>query len=137
MQLLPVNTVLQLANLAQGGPSHNYVLLAVMAILAVGFACAPIVLSAILAPKKPGEIKESPFECGVESKGDPWVQFKVQYYLYALAFVIFDIEVVFIYPWAAAFTGLTFGAFMAMGVFIILLAESLVYLWLKGVLTWK
>ena len=137
MQLLPVNTVLQLANLAQGGPSHNYVLLAVMAILAVGFACAPIVLSAILAPKKPGEIKESPFECGMESKGDPWVQFKVQYYLYALAFVIFDIEVVFIYPWAAAFTGLTFGAFMAMGVFIILLAESLVYLWLKGVLTWK
>ena len=137
VQLLPVNTVLQFASLAQGGPSHNYVLLAVMAMLAVGFACAPIVLSAILAPKKPGEIKESPFECGVESKGDPWVQFKVQYYLYALAFVIFDIEVVFIYPWAAAFTGSTFGAFMAMGVFIILLAESLVYLWLKGVLTWK
>ena len=115
----------------------SYLLLAVMAVLAAGFACAPLILSAILAPKKPGDIKESAFECGLDSKGDPWVQFKVQYYLYALAFVIFDIEVVFIYPWAVAFTGLSFGAFLAMAVFILLLTESLIYLWLKGVLTWK
>ena len=115
----------------------SYLLLAVMAVLAAGFACVPLVLSAILAPKKPSDIKESVFECGLESKGDPWVQFKVQYYIYALAFVIFDIEAVFIYPWAVAFTGLSFGAFLAMAVFILLLAESLIYLWLKGVLTWK
>jgi len=114
-----------------------YLLLGVMILLAAGFACAPLILSAILAPKKPGEIKESTFECGLESKGDPWVQFKVQYYLYALAFVIFDIEVIFLYPWAVAFTGLSFGAFLAMGIFILLLAESLIYLWIKGVLTWK
>ena len=122
---------------AASEPYAAYLLLAVMLLLGVGFACAPLVLSAILAPKKPGEIKESAFECGLESKGDPWVQFKVQYYLYALAFVIFDIEVVFLYPWAVAFTGLSFGAFLAMGVFILLLAESLIYLWIKGVLTWK
>ena len=122
---------------AASEPYAAYLLLAVMLLLAVGFACAPLVLSAILAPKKPGEIKESAFECGLESKGDPWVQFKVQYYLYALAFVIFDIEVIFLYPWAVAFTGLSFGAFLAMGVFILLLAESLIYLWIKGVLTWK
>ena len=114
-----------------------YLLLGVMILLAAGFACAPLILSAILAPKKPGGIKESTFECGLESKGDPWVQFKVQYYLYALAFVIFDIEVIFLYPWAVAFTGLSFGAFLAMGIFILLLAESLIYLWIKGVLTWK
>ena len=114
-----------------------YLLLGVLLLLAAGFACAPLILSAILAPKKPGEIKESTFECGLESKGDPWVQFKVQYYLYALAFVIFDIEVIFLYPWAVAFTGLSFGAFLAMGIFILLLAESLIYLWIKGVLTWK
>ena len=114
-----------------------YLLLGVMILLAAGFACAPLILSAILAPKKPGEIKESTFECGLESKGDPWVQFKVQYYLYALAVVIFDIEVSFLYPWAVAFTGLSFGAFLAMGIFILLLAESLIYLWIKGVLTWK
>ena len=114
-----------------------YLLLGVMILLAAGFACAPLILSAILAPKKPGEIKESTFECGLESKGDPWVQFKVQYYLYALAFVIFDIEVIFLYPWAVAFTELSLGAFLAMGIFILLLAESLIYLWIKGVLTWK
>ena len=118
-------------------PYASYLLLAVMAVLAVGFACVPLILSAILAPKKPSGIKESVFECGLESKGDPWVQFKVQYYIYALAFVIFDIEAVFIYPWAVAFTELSFGAFLAMAVFILLLAESLIYLWLKGVLTWK
>ena len=118
-------------------PYASYLLLAVMAVLAAGFACVPLILSAILAPKKPSDIKESAFECGLESKGDPWVQFKVQYYLYALAFVIFDIEVVFLYPWAVAFTDLSFGAFLAMGVFILLLAESLIYLWIKGVLTWK
>jgi len=134
--LSSVNNVLPQVGAADG-PYAGYLLLAVMVVLAVGFACAPLVLSAILAPKKPGEIKESAFECGLESKGDPWVQFKVQYYLYALAFVIFDIEVVFLYPWAVAFTGLSFGAFLAMGVFILLLAESLIYLWIKGVLTWK
>ena len=118
-------------------PFDSYLLLAVMAMLAVGFACAPLVISAILAPRKPNDIKQSTYECGLESKGDSWMQFKVQYYLYALAFVIFDIEIVFIYPWAVAFTGLSFGAFLAMGVFILLLAEGLIYLWLKGVLTWK
>ena len=116
---------------------YAYLLLAVMAVLAVGFACGPLILSAILAPKKPGDIKEAPFECGLESKGDPGVQFNVQYYLYALAFVIFDLEAVFLYPWAVAFTELSFPAFLAMGVFILLLAESLIYLWIKGVLTWK
>ena len=118
-------------------PYDNYLLLGVMALLAVGFAVVPLVLAAVLAPRKPGAIKESAYECGLESKGDPWVQFKVQYYIYALAFVIFDIEIVFIYPWAAAFTELSLGAFLAMAVFILLLAESLIYLWLKRVLTWR
>ena len=137
VNLTGVDTDFLFANAAVPTPYAQYLLLAVMAVMAVGFACGPLILSAILAPRKPNDIKQSTFECGLESKGDPWVQFNVQYYLYALAFVIFDIEVVFIYPWAVAFTGLSFGAFLAMGVFILLLAESLIYLWLKGVLTWK
>ena len=135
--LLSTLNIVPILASATGETYSAYLLLGVMILLAAGFACAPLILSAILAPKKPGEIKESTFECGLESKGDPWVQFKVQYYLYALAFVIFDIEIVFIYPWAVAFTGLSFGAFLAMAIFIILLAESLIYLWIKGVLTWK
>ena len=137
VSLTGVHTMFLLADASVSTPYARYLLLGVMGLMAVGFACAPLILSAILAPKKPGEIKESTFECGLEAKGDPWVQFKVQYYLYALAFVIFDIEAVFLYPWAVAFTGLSFGAFMAMAIFIILLAESLIYLWLKGVLSWK
>ncbi len=115
----------------------NYLRIAVLGVVAVVFGCLPLVIARLLRPKKLGEIKQSAFECGLEAKGDPWVQFKVQYYLYALAFVIFDIEIVFIYPWAVAFTDLSFGAFLAMGVFILLLAEGLIYLWIKGVLTWK
>ena len=135
--LLSTLTATPLLADATSEPYYAYLLLAVMAVLAVGFACSPLILSAILAPRKPSDIKQDPFECGLESKGDPWVQFNVQYYLYARAFVIFDIEAVFLYPWAVAFTELSFGAFLAMGVFILLLAESLIYLWIKGVLTWK
>jgi NADH-quinone oxidoreductase subunit A len=134
-----VQTILLIGDATATAPTPyaQYLLLGVMAVMAVGFACGPLILSAILAPRKPNDIKQSTFECGLESKGDPWVQFNVQYYLYALAFVIFDIEAVFIYPWAVAFTDLSFGAFLAMGIFILLLAESLIYLWIKGVLTWK
>ena len=122
---------------ATGAPFDSYLLVAVMAVVAVIFAVAPLVIARILVPRKPGSEKQAIFECGLESKGDPWVQFKVQYYIYALAFVIFDIEVVFLYPWAVAFTDLGLGGFLAMAVFILILAESLVYLWLKGVLSWK
>ena len=115
---------------ANSEPYSAYLLLAVMMLLAVGFACAPLILSAILAPRKPGEIKESTFECGLESKGDSWVQFKVQYYLYALAFVIFDIEVVFLYPWAAYRP--VFRLISRDGHLHTLLAESLIYLWIKA-----
>ena len=120
-----------------GTPFDSYLLVAVMAIIAVAFAVSPLVIARVLSPRKPGAEKQAIFECGLESKGDPWVQFNVQYYIYALAFVIFDIEVVFLYPWAVAFTDLGLGGFLAMAVFILILAESLIYLWLKGVLSWK
>lgn len=116
---------------------YPYLLLAVFFVMAAGFALAPLILARLLAPRKPGVIKNATYECGIESKGDPWVQFKVQYYVYALVFVIFDIEVLFIYPWAAAFTTIGLGGFVAMAVFILILAESLVYLWGKGVLEWR
>ena len=118
-------------------PFQDYLLVLVMAVIAIVFALAPLLIAGFLAPKKSGDEKESIFECGLESKGDPWVQFKVQYYVYALAFVIFDVEVVFLYPWAVAFMDMSLGGFLAMAAFILILAESLIYLWLKGVLTWK
>ncbi len=116
---------------------HHYLLLALFALIAVVFALAPLGIAWVLAPRKPGAEKGAIYECGLESQGDPWVPFKVQYYLYALVFVIFDIEAVILYPWAVAFTGIGLGGFVVMCLFMVILAESLVYLWLKGALDWK
>jgi NADH:ubiquinone oxidoreductase subunit 3 (subunit A) len=106
-------------------------------IAAAGFAAAPLIISAWVRPRKPSEIKQSIFECGLESKGDPWVQFKVQYYIYALIFVIFDLETVFLIPWAVAFNQMGMFAFVEMIVFIFVLAVGLGWAWKKGVLEWK
>lgn len=88
-------------------------------------------------PPKPGEIKNASYECGIESLGEARVQFKSQYYIYAMIFLIFDVEAVFLVPFAVAFTGLPVGAFVAMLVFLLLLVEGLVWAWSKGVLDWR
>ena len=115
-----------------------------MVVLAVGavlFALTPLGLAWLWAKKfspcKPGPGKNASYECGLESKGDAWVQFKAEYYLYAIIFLIFDVETIFVLPFAVAFGGLTIGACIAMVVFLLLLVEGLVWAWQKGVLTWK
>lgn len=108
------------------------VFLAIAAIL----PAVPIVLGWLLAPRKPNPIKTDTYECGVETVGDTWVQFKVQYYIFALVFVIFDIEMVLLFPWAVAYGSLGLFAFVEAFVFIILLAVALVYVWRKGALEW-
>ena len=88
------------------------------------------------SPQKPGADKNAIYECGLESKGDAAIQFKSQYYVYAILFLIFDVETIFLLPFAVAFTSLSFGAFLAMMVFLLLLVEGLAWAWMKGVLTW-
>src|SRR3979409_341283 len=85
---------------------------------------------------KPGTQKNATYECGVESVGEAHVQFQSQYYLYCIIFLIFDVEAVFLVPFAVAFTGLPFGAFIAILVFLLLLLEGLVGAWSKGCLDW-
>ena len=108
---------------------------------AVAFALAPLALAWLWAkkfsPQKPGQDKNATYECGLESKGDAWVQFKAEYYLYAIIFLIFDVETIFLLPFAVAFTGLGAGAFISLMVFLFMLAAGLVWAWQKGVLTWK
>jgi NADH-quinone oxidoreductase subunit A len=117
---------------------HNkYLFIVVFLGVAIVFPLLPLAIAWLIAPKKPSPLKQSVYECGLESKGDAWVQFKVQYYIYALVFVIFDIETIFLYPWAVAYGGLSLGAFLAMMAFLLLLFEGLVYAWSKGVLDWK
>lgn len=120
---------------------NPYLFILVLAVTAALFALTPLGLAWLWAkkfsPRKPGPGKNAIYECGLESKGDPWMQFKAEYYLYAIIFLIFDVETIFVLPFAVAFRGLSAGAFIAMMVFLLLLAEGLVWAWQKGVLTWK
>jgi NADH:ubiquinone oxidoreductase subunit 3 (subunit A) len=77
------------------------------------------------------------YECGIETFGDTWVQFKAQYYIFALVFLIFDVEIVFLYPWAAAFDQLPLFAVIEGVIFILLLVAGLLYAWRKGTLEWQ
>jgi len=118
-----------------------YLLIVILLVGAAAFALTPLVLAWLWAkkfsPRKPGKDKNAIYECGLESKGDAWVQFKAEYYLYAIIFLIFDVETIFLLPFAVAFTRLSVGAFVAMIVFLLLLVEGLAWAWQKGVLTWK
>jgi NADH-quinone oxidoreductase subunit A len=113
----------------------------VLAAGALAFALTPLALAwlwaRVFSPRKPGPDKNSIYECGLESKGDAWIQFRSEYYLYAIIFLIFDIEAIFLLPFAVAFTGFGFGALAAMLVFLFLLVAGLAWAWQKGVLTWK
>ena len=116
---------------------QQYLFIGVLTGAAIVLGVAPLILAKIVAPKKPGSSKQAPYECGLESEGEPWVQFRVQYYVYALLFVIFDVEVIFIYPWALVWKGLGAVAFAEMALFIAILAVGLIYAWKKGVLEWN
>ena len=119
----------------------DYLLLVVFLGIAVVFPLVPLAMAwawaRIFTPPKPGHDKQSIYECGVESTGPAQIQFQSHYYLYALVFLIFDVETVFLMPFAAAFLDLPFAAFLALMVFLLLLVEGLVWAWAKGVLAWK
>ena len=116
--------------------TQQYLLIGAFTAAAIGMAVLPLLLARWLSPKKPGASKTSAYECGLPSSGDPWVQFRVQYYLYALLFVIFDVEIAFLYPWALVWKSLGWVAVIEMAVFIMILAVGLAYAWRKGVLEW-
>ena len=119
----------------------SYLPVVVLLLAAVGFALTPLALAWLWAkkysPKKPGKDKNATYECGLESKGDAWIQFKSEYYLYAIIFLIFDVETIFLLPFAVAFTGLSAWAFVEMMIFVFMLVVGLLWAWQKGVLTWK
>ncbi len=116
--------------------ARQYLFVGVLLLAAVFMGGFPLILAKFLAPKKPSASKTAAYECGLESKGDPWVQFRVQYYLYALLFVIFDVEVVFIYPWALTWRSLGGVALGELAIFVGILGVALAYAWKKGVLEW-
>lgn len=119
----------------------NYAFIGILMLGAIGFALAPLILVFFVAPRKRSRAKSDTYECGVLPTGETWVRFRIQYYIFALLFVVFDIETVFLYPWAVAYGGLGaigLGAFslVAMILFLVMLVDALVYAWTKGDLRW-
>ncbi len=119
---------------------HPYLFLAVFLLVALLFPAVPLVLawlwSRLAAPPKPSPEKNASYECGLASPGVGALQFKSEYYLYGLLFLIFDAEVVFLLPFAVGFLELPLGASVAMLIFVLLLAEGLAWAWMKGILNW-
>lgn len=97
---------------------------------------APIIIARFISPRKPNPIKQSTYECGIETVGESWVQFKAQYYIFALVFLLFDVEAVFLYPWALSLNQLPLYAVLEGVLFIGILVAGLVYAWRKGMLEW-
>ena len=115
----------------------TYAFIGLFLVAAATFPLLPLVAAYFLAPKRPTSIKLDTYECGLEALGDIHVQFKIQYYLFALAFVVFDVEAVFLYPWAVAFGQLGLFALIEMLIFLAILAFALAYAWKKGALAWQ
>jgi len=90
-----------------------------------------------LRPQAPDPIQEATYECGVETEGTAWVQFNFRYYYYALLFVIFDVEAVFLYPWAVSFEKVAVAGFIEVVTFVIVLLIGLAYAWRKNALEWS
>ncbi len=114
----------------------DYALIGLLLVVAAVFPLIAMFLSFLVRPRKPGRVKKSTYECGVQTIGETWVRFRAQYYIYALIFVIFDVETVFLYPWAVAYNRLGLFALVEMFIFLMILLGGLVYAWGKGVLEW-
>lgn len=115
--------------------------LALFVAAAVVFALSPLMIARLWAkafsPKKPGPLKNATYECGLDKQAIGWVQFKPEYYLYAIVFLVFDVEILFLLPFAAVFKQLSFGTVIAMLVFVLLLVEGLAWACVKGVFNWR
>lgn len=114
----------------------NYGFLGLYLLIAIAFPFVALGVAYLLRPKRPDPVKSSTYECGLETIGPTWVQFKAQYYLYALVFVVFDVETVFLYPWAVAYNRLGLFALVEALIFVGILVFGLAYAWRKGALRW-
>jgi len=113
--------------------------LPVLIFLGVGFAMAIVmlILGALLSPHRPDPVKNAPFECGFEAFEDARMKFDVRYYLVAILFIIFDLEIAFLFPWAITLNKIGLFGLIAMGVFLGILIIGFIYEWKKGALEWE
>ena len=116
---------------------QSYGLIGVFAVIAFFFPIVTLAFTWLIRPKRPNPIKNSTYECGIETVGDAWIQFRAQYYLFALIFVIFDVEAIFLFPFAVAFESLKLYALLEAILFVLILVVGLAYAWKKNALEWQ
>ena len=114
-----------------------YLPIIVLAVVAVLFGLGSLVFSTLIGQKKPSAVKLAPYECGVEPVGSARERFSIKFYIIAMLFILFDIEAVFLYPWAVLFKRLGMFGLIEMGVFIVILFVGYIYVWKKGALEWE
>jgi len=108
----------------------------IFSLIAIGFVTVTYVTVRIMAPRRQSKVKYEPYECGEVVQGKPWVQIHVRYYIFAMLFLIFDVETVFLFPWAYYYGRLGLFGFIEMFIFLTVLSLGLIFPWGKGVLTW-
>ncbi|MCH8218855.1 MAG: NADH-quinone oxidoreductase subunit A [Planctomycetes bacterium] len=121
---------------------NQYLFVGLFALFALVFGMLPLIAARFVTPRKPSKSKQDTYECGLEAVGEPWIQFRAQFYVIALIFIIFDVETIFIFPWAVAFQKLRaekldVEAFWAMMIFVGILVLGLLYEWRKKSLEWE
>ncbi|WP_257348107.1 NADH-quinone oxidoreductase subunit A [Pseudalkalibacillus decolorationis] len=115
---------------------NNYLVVLMFLLLGILLPMVALTAGKILRPNQPSKEKQTTYESGIEPFHQSWVQYNVRYYIFALLFVIFDVETVFLYPWAVAYEKLGIFALIEMGIFIVMLLIGLIYAWKKKVLKW-
>jgi NADH-quinone oxidoreductase subunit A len=115
---------------------RSYWTIVALSIAGAGLVAVAIMLAKAIAPNRPLPEKLTTYECGIDPVGEGWAQSQIRYYIYAFLFVIFDVESVFLFPWAVVFERLGMYAVVSMSIFILILGAGLLYAWRKGVLRW-
>jgi NADH-quinone oxidoreductase subunit A len=115
---------------------HEWLYLGIFLSIALFMPAAALIIAGFLSPKKPNPIKNSTYECGMETVGVSWIQFKVQYYIYGLVFLVFDVETVLLYPFAVAYKQVALYGVIELVLFVLILTSGLLYAWRKGALEW-
>jgi NADH-quinone oxidoreductase subunit A len=115
---------------------QGWLFLLLLIALGAGFAAVSVALSMVLGPSKPTPEKAAPYECGMPPVGDARERQSVKFYLVAMIFLLFDIELAFVYPWALALRDLGWPGFIQLAIFVLLLLAGYVYVWRKGALDW-
>jgi NADH:ubiquinone oxidoreductase subunit 3 (subunit A) len=116
--------------------TSNWLFIGIFTAIAMFLPGIAIFIASLLAPRKPNKIKLQTYECGLETVGPAWIQVKAQYYVFTLAFLVFDVEAVFLFPWAVAYNQLTLFGVIEAVIFILILLGGLFYIWRKGQLEW-